>query len=119
ANQSYSFDDTRGSWAEAYINTARRYELISGIGENLFAPDKPVSRQEIAVMLNNYLRYTPTGQTAFFPDVSTSANAWSFDAISALREKGILTGYPDGSFRPETSISRAEMAALAVRTNMG
>lgn len=119
ANQSYSFDDTRGSWAEAYINTARRYELISGIGENLFAPDKPVSRQEIAVMLNNYLRYTPTGQTAFFPDVSTSANAWSFDAISALGEKGILTGYPDGSFRPEFSVSRAEMTALAVRTNMG
>jgi spore germination protein YaaH len=117
ANKSYSFDDTKGSWAEAYINTARRYKLISGTGGNMFAPETPVSRQELAVMFNNYLGYVPSGQQTFFPDVSTEENAWSFDAITALGENGIITGYPDGCFRPEVSISRAEMTALVTRVD--
>jgi hypothetical protein len=118
-NDAYGFDDTHGSWAERYINTARRYNLIDGIGDNLFAPDKPVSRQEIAVLLNNYLGYTPSGGQTSFPDVDAETNAWSRDAICSLHEKGIVTGYPDGSFKPEVSISRAEMAALTARVGYG
>ncbi len=118
-NSAYGFDDTRGSWAESYINTARRYALIDGIGDNCFAPDMPVSRQELAVMLNNHLGYTPSGGLAAFEDVCSENNTWSYDAICALNEKGIITGYPDGSFKPEVSVSRAEMTALVVRTDMG
>jgi spore germination protein YaaH len=118
-NDAYGFDDARGSWAESYINTARRYSLIDGIGNNLFAPDRPVSRQELAVMLNNHLGYAPSGGSAVFEDVCSVENAWSYGAISALSEKGIITGYPDGSFKPEVSVSRAEMTALVVRTDMG
>ncbi len=118
ANKNYSFADTQGSWAEAYINSARRYQLISGIGGNRFAPDRPVSRQELAVMFNNHLGYVPTGEKPSFSDISAAAYAWSYDAISALSGRGIITGYPDGSFRPEVSISRAEMTALAVRVGM-
>ena len=117
ANDGYAFDDTQGNWAESYINTARRYTLISGIGNNLFAPDKPVSRQEIAVMLNNYLGYMPSGQQSSFRDVNIADNAWSYHAINALNEEGIITGYPDGSFKPQVSISRAEMTALVARTD--
>ncbi|NLA86142.1 MAG: S-layer homology domain-containing protein, partial [Clostridiales bacterium] len=119
ANTDYRFDDVKGGWAEAYINTARRYQLISGVGDNRFAPDKPVSRQELAVMFNNHLDYyAPTEKKPPFPDVSTTDNAWSYDAISALKERGVITGYPDGSFRPDFSISRSEMAALAVRSGI-
>jgi spore germination protein YaaH len=118
-NGAFGFEDTKGSWAERYINTARRYALIDGIGGNLFAPDRPVSRQELAVMLNNHLGFTATGGQAAFPDVRADNHTWSYEAISALNEKGIITGYPDGSFRPEADVSRAEMTALVVRTDRG
>lgn len=114
-NTENSFTDTQGHWAEAYINTARRYQLISGIGNNAYAPERIVTRQEIAVMLNNFLSYTAAGQAVFFSDVSPEANPWSYDAISALSENKIIMGYPDGRFGPQNSVSRAEVTALLTR----
>jgi spore germination protein YaaH len=108
------FDDTNGSWAEAYIDTARQYHLVSGVGGNRFDPDRPVSRQEIAVMLNNILYYTTSGQPVF-SDVTKDSNSWSYDAIAALSEAGVITGRPDGSFLPQANLNRAEMAALLTR----
>lgn len=116
-NSEFGFDDTHGSWAERYINTARRYNLISGVGDNRFEPDKPVTRQEFAVMLNNKLGYSTSGQELPFSDVGAAANPWSYGAISALSANGIITGYPDGSFKPLADISRAEITALISRTN--
>ncbi|SHH94492.1 Spore germination protein YaaH [Sporobacter termitidis DSM 10068] len=115
ANTAYAFDDAKGGWAEAYINTARRYNLISGVGGNVFAPDRPVTRQEIAVMVRNALGYPDVVQQAAFSDVTLSGNSWSYGAITALSASGVITGYPDGTFRPEVSISRAELTALLTR----
>lgn len=116
-NNDNGFDDIKGSWAEAYINTARRYNIISGIGNNQFAPDKPMTRQEIAVMLNNYFSYTASGQQAPFSDVSSESNPWSYTAIYALSENKIITGYPDGRYGPQFNVTRAEMTALLSRIN--
>lgn len=115
ANDNYAFEDTRGNWAEDYINTARRYQIISGIGGNFFAPDQHVTRQEIAVILNNYLGYSSSGQIQPFDDVTWALNPWSYDAIHALTERGVISGYPDDSYRPFTDISRAEMTALLAK----
>lgn len=115
---SNGFDDCKGNWAEAYIDTARRYHIISGLGDNLFAPDAPVTRQEMAVMLNNILRYGSGGIREVFSDVSYERNNWSYDSIYALSENGIIKGYPDGSFKPENNLTRAEMTALIVKTSL-
>jgi RNA polymerase sigma-70 factor (ECF subfamily) len=117
-NASYAFDDTQGNWAESDINTARRYHLISGVGDNRFAPDAPLTRQEIAVMLNNILGYTQVGQASAFDDVNADANSWSYEAINALTENGVISGYPDGTYKPQADISRAEMTTLISRTNI-
>ena len=114
-NAAFSFNDTKGSWAEAYVGTARHYSIISGVGDNLFAPNRPVTRQEIAVMLANIQGVQGGGAAADFCDVSPEANPWSYTAISALSANGVFTGYPDGSFRPYSAVTRAEMAALMVR----
>lgn len=111
------FADTKGSWAEDYISTARHYGLIDGIGNNLYAPDRTVTRQEIAVMLNNYLGYSGTGQVAF-KDVSEATQPWSYEAINALSTAGIITGYPDGGFKPSADITRAEATALLSRLQL-
>lgn len=109
------FTDIQGSWAESYINTARKHKLVSGVGENRFDPDRAVTRQEIAVMLNNILGHTPSGRAAAYNDVSPEANAWSYDAIAALSEQSVITGYTDGSYRPLSNVSRAEMTVLLTR----
>lgn len=114
-NSTYSFGDCKGSWAEKYIDTARKYNIVSGIGENQFAPERTVTREEVTVMLNNILEYSSSSSQAAFSDISREHNSWSFDSINALSEKGIVTGYSDGSFKPEISVTRAEVSALFAR----
>ena len=115
ANDSYGFCDTKGSWAEDYISTARRYGIISGDGLNTFAPNKAVTRQEIAVMLAHVLSVSSVNQHSVFDDVSALDNPWSYDAISALSTNGVIAGYPDGTFRPTVNVTRAEMTVMLSR----
>ena len=115
SNRSYGFGDTSGSWASDYINTARKYQIVNGVGGNEFAPDRPVTREETAVMLNNILHFSCSTSADGFKDVSAGSNPWSYDAIYALCDNNVVTGYPDGSFRPGTYVSRAEMTALMCR----
>ncbi|PKM74500.1 MAG: glycoside hydrolase [Firmicutes bacterium HGW-Firmicutes-16] len=117
-SSAYSFDDCKGSWAEKYIDTARKYNIISGIGGNLFAPDSTVTREEVTVMLNNILGYSSSNSVTAFSDVSRQSNSWSFDSINALNEKGIITGYSDGSFKPSNKVTRAEVTALFARVDI-
>lgn len=114
-DKTYAFDDTQGHWAEAYIQTARKHGLISGTGSNLFAPDRPVTREEAAVMLERLLNGAADKNQGKFNDVTQAANPWSYEAIAVLSGHGIITGYPDNSFRPDKQLSRAEMSAIIAR----
>lgn len=112
------FSDTAGHWAQAEIAAARQYGLIGGIGNNLFEPNRPVTRQEMAVILNNLLSargVTQTQTPTVFPDVTRQANSWSYDAIYALSGYGIIQGGSDGGFHPGSDLTRAEMAVLTGR----
>lgn len=112
---SSTFADCSGHWARAYIDTAEKYGMVSGTDQNNFEPDRPVTRAEMAVMLNNVLDYPGASQT--FSDVTKSAYPWAYDAISALQSAGILTGYADGNFKPQNSITRAQAATLITRVD--
>ncbi len=109
----YSFDDCGGYWAQAYLETARKYDIIRGTGDNLFNPTSPVTREEIAVMVNNVLKYQNNQAQSLYTDVTPIDNPWSYDSIEALGETGVITGFPDGTFQPRGTISRAEMTVLA------
>lgn len=114
-NPAYSFDDCIGNWAQAYIETARKYNIITGIGGNMFDPDRPITREEISVMINNVLIYQSSTGGTTFTDVSQVRNPWSYDSIEALGTSGIVPGYPDGSFQPQGAITRAEGVALVMQ----
>jgi len=86
-----TFADCTTHWARAYIDTAEKYGIVSGTGGGSFEPDRPVSRAEMAVMLDNLLDL-PAASGAF-TDVTQSAYPWAYDAICALKAQGILTGY--------------------------
>jgi len=112
-----AFKDISGHWAEKEINIAAQYKIVQGKGNGRFEPDKPVTRQEIAVMLDRVLTQSESEENAGsqFRDVNPSANPWSYDAIIRMAQSGIITGRPDGYFHPKASTNRAEMAALMDR----
>ena len=115
-NTGFSFSDLQGHWAAGYVEAAFRKGLVSGTGGSLYAPDRPVSRQEIAVMLAQTAALPGASQSApSFPDLDPERHAWSYDAILRLARAGVLLGFPDGTFRPEAPVSRGELAVMLSR----
>ncbi|WP_438444384.1 S-layer homology domain-containing protein [Gorillibacterium sp. sgz5001074] len=110
-------------WAKTEIGLAQRYGLVGGNGDGTFAPDRPVSREELAAMLYRAMGgasapggWTPGGvgtAPAGFNDVLPSR--WSWSAVAALKGADLLQGYADGSFRPVAAVTRAEAAVLFLR----
>jgi len=88
-------------------------EVIEGeVDENghiLISPNLEVTRAEAAYMLYQLLGMSP-GNGSHFSDVKSSD--WYADAISAITERQIMIGYPDGSFKPSESLTRAHMAKI-------
>ncbi|KXG77466.1 S-layer homology domain-containing protein [Thermotalea metallivorans] len=102
-------------WAKKDIETAKQYGLIQGIGNGRFAPDEPVTREQMAAMLDKIipeLNLSPW-DAGRFPDVPE--NSWSYGFIMKMTQNHIFSGYPDGTFRPKEAITRAQMASLINR----
>lgn len=88
---------------------------VSGYPDGTFKPAKQVTRAEAAAMLVKDLSLD-TGQSennpTHFKDISQSD--WFYDAVTALSQKGIIGGYEDGSFKPNQTVTRAELTKLLV-----
>ena len=107
----WTFEDSQGHWAVPYIIDAADQGKMTGLSDTAFGPNRTL--QEIAVMLD---RVRPgLGGTALknpFPDLSPRGNAWSYEAVLRLYAAGVVTGMPDGTFRPGAPVSRAELAVM-------
>lgn len=86
--------------------------IISGYANGTFEPNAAVSRAEFAVMASRFAELTNSTK-AMFTDVTK--DHWAYLAINAAAEAGWVQGYGDGTYRPETSISRAETVTLINR----
>jgi len=73
-----------------------------------------VTRAEFLVMLVNALGLENTGGTLNFTD-EDRIGAWAKEAAAVAAQLGIVNGYPDGSFRPDAPITRAEMAVTVAK----
>jgi hypothetical protein len=100
-------DVDANAWYANDVAVATHENYINGYTDGTMKPELSISRQEAAVILNNILSLTPVSTTSVFTDASLIP-AWSNDSIIAIKEAGIISGYPDGSFRPTDSITRAE-----------
>ncbi len=93
----------------------RKY--MNGYPDGTFGPDNNITREETAQMFFNLLTKESKdkykGSAMNFPDVNE--NAWSLEAISVLSKGNVINGYPDGTFRPENPITRAEFAKVAAK----
>ncbi|WP_084786743.1 glycosyl hydrolase family 18 protein [Bacillus tuaregi] len=109
----YQFTDTKGHWAQKEIEVARELGYVNGKEPNKFDPNAPLKRQELAQILYNIFSYPIPDTENPFQDIQEGQ--WSYNAVQALAQKGFISGYDDGTFRPNETSKRAHMAALMER----
>ena len=116
-DRSHPFSDIAGHWAEAWMEELYDEGLTSGYPDGTYRPQNEVTRAEMAVFLlksKHGAGYNPPEATgSAFSDV---VGHWAEDWIGQLAEEGITGGYPDGTYRPNNPVNRAEMAVFLVRT---
>ncbi|GAA3407223.1 hypothetical protein GCM10020370_37490 [Paenibacillus hodogayensis] len=104
------FSDIGGHWASGDIMTAYDRHIVNGYPDFTFRPDGSVTRAEFVVMLMNGLKPdVPAAETAFSD--KDEIGIWAQSSVSQALQLGIVSGYPDGTFRPGANITHAEMAA--------
>jgi hypothetical protein len=104
-----SYSDVKASyWAAAEVSLAVRQGWLQGYSDSSFAPERQVTRAELAQVLSNISKWA-AGTASTYSDVS---GHWAFAAISAAEAEGLLTGYPDGSFQPDKAVTRAEAVTV-------
>ncbi|MDQ6418454.1 S-layer homology domain-containing protein [Paenibacillus sp. LHD-117] len=109
-----NLSDISGHWSEANIKQAVSNGIVSGYPEGTFKPEKTVTRAEFAVMLMNALK--PKGEEAALTFTDTAEiEAWAQKAVAQAVQAGWITGYEDGTFRPDAEITRAEMTAMIAK----
>lgn len=115
-SDSMSFDDVNSSdWFYSSVSSAVYHGLINGISELQFAPNTEITRQDACVIIYRYLgEKISSEQIASFIDFAFVSD-YASDAVSALSENGILSGYEDKSFKPQNPITRAETAVILSR----
>lgn len=100
-------------WAYEYIYKLVEAGIIKGLTPTTYAPEKSLTRAEYATLVVNAKKlslFKPTKPS--FKDVLTTH--WAYGHIEAAVKAGYFKGYPDGTFKPDRAVTRAEMAAVAV-----
>ena len=108
-SSSSRFADANANWASAEIATLTSAGILEGYEDGTFRPDASITRAEFAAIASRFDKLEAGSKT--FSDVPESH--WAYEAISSAAEKGWINGYPDGTFRPENAITRAEAVTLA------
>ena len=114
ADKTYSstFNDVaKDCWAANYIGYMQQFGIVTGYEDGSFRPDAPVTRAEFAAIASRFEKLTQG--RASFTDVPDTH--WAVRYINFAATRGWVTGYEDGTFKPEHSITRAEVAAVTCR----
>lgn len=104
-------DVASGSWYNTYVATLNNAGVITDSSNGYFRPNEAITRAELAAMLAKFSE--TTGAANYFNDVS--ASYWAANAIAICAKLGWITGYPDGTFRPDKNVTRAELMAMINR----
>ena len=99
-------------WYNNSISTMANDGLLLGYSDGTFRPNKAITRAEFATIVARFMNVTDTGGSELFADVS---GHWAVTAINSIAYGGWVNGYPDGTFRPDNLITRAETAAIINR----
>jgi uncharacterized protein YjdB len=104
--------DYESSWAKETIQSALSSGIATGYPDGTFKPNNPVTRAEFISLVNNVFGFT-NAATTNYTDVSTTD--WYAPTIGKALAAGYISGYPDGSMKPDAHISRQEVASIISR----
>ena len=108
-----TFDDVPAdAWYTEAVNTLASLDILNGVGNNQFEPDRSITRAEFTTIAMRFTNGTLSG-TNIFPDVNP--NDWFYDYVVGSIQYGWINGYPDGTFGPNDPISRAEVTTITNR----
>ena len=102
------FSDANDEWYSAAVNYVVEKNLINGYPNGTFKPNESITRAEFAQMISGYVKNEKKSTTEF-QDVK---DHWAKDAIDKLYGNKNVSGYPDGSFKPNAKITRAEAVTI-------
>lgn len=104
------FTDTDPNrWYHISVSSLTSAGILAGYPDGTFGPDKPITRAEFASIAMRFVKASVPGGADRFSDI---AESWAREEINAAAALGIVSGYPDGTFRPQQPITRAEAVTL-------
>ena len=112
-----NFKDVKsGMYYSPYITWANKVGIVSGVGQGNFAPDKELTREEMAVMMTKFLKVSgknlnAKGNTNGFKD-EEKIQSWAKDSVKEMARLGVVSGMGDGSFAPKSQFTRAQVAQV-------
>lgn len=103
-------DVNTGRWSAHDIEYMSDKGIVNGYPDGEFKPEKNLTRAEFAALIRRFTGIKQSDAQNIFPDLTD--NHWAYDDIMALYGAGMLSGYEDGTIRPENEISRAEVMKI-------
>ena len=107
-------DVSADKWYNNAVSTLSNMGVIGGYADGTFRPDAPISRAEFAKIAVSFTQNTGSATYNYFTDVKPTD--WFAPYVTAAKDAGLIEGYSDGSFKPESKITRAEACAIVNRT---
>ena len=107
-------DVSADKWYNNAVSTLCNMGVIGGYADGTFRPDAPISRAEFAKIAVSFTQNNGSAVYNYFTDVKTTD--WFAPYVTAAKDAGLIEGYSDGSFKPESKITRAEACAIVNRT---
>lgn len=113
----HSFNDLQGHWSQKDVEVLVSRNLVRGVNDGQFQPNRPITRAEMAALLVQMLSADPNRDTGFTPLVGSFAdvppNAWYFTSVEKAARYGLVKG-SNNRFRPNEYVTREEMAVMLV-----
>ena len=111
-------DVESGSYYESAVAWANENGIVSGISEDCFAPNEPITREQMAAIIYRYAEFkgydiTTSSNTSYTDNDNISY--YAKDAVIWAAEKSVMTGNTDGSFAPKANTTRAQVASVFMR----
>jgi Leucine-rich repeat (LRR) protein len=95
-------------WSASAVGHLSVLGIVRGYPDGLFRPGDPITRAELVTLLRSYYPAYELTETDQKPELSDIAGHWAQNNIRAAYLHGVISGYPDGSFRPDQPVTRAE-----------
>ena len=112
-------------WAYKYIEYAADKTIVVGYGDGTYKPTVIVDRGQMSVFISRSMvdplgdaglaPYTPPTSPTFSDVTSSNSWFWCYKYVEYLHAQGTVTGYPDGTYKPDVAVSRAQMAVYIAR----